>query len=75
MSGLVEAARFYNSLEAGAAQSKLTDAGIDSVIFDLEMSSYTGGIFTPVRLMVLDEDLALAERALADGMAEYPPPS
>lgn len=75
MSGLVEAARFYNSLEAGAAQSKLTDAGIDSVIFDLEMSTYTGGIFTPVRLMVLDEDLPFAERALAEAAAGYPPPS
>lgn len=63
---LVECANFYNSLEAGAAQSKLTDAGIESVIFDLEMSNYTGGIFIPIRLMVLDEDLGWARRALAE---------
>lgn len=63
---LVECANFYNSFEAGAAQSKLTDAGIESVIFDLEMSNYTGGIFIPIRLMVLDEDLGWARRALAE---------
>lgn len=56
---LVLAARFYNGLEAGIAQSRLTDAGIESYIFDLEMN--WGGLgAVPVRLMVLDEDLDTA---------------
>lgn len=61
---LVEAARFYNSFEAGLAQSKLTDSDIDSVLFDVEMSNYGIGFAIPIRLMVLEEDLALAKRNL-----------
>ena len=61
--GLVLAARFYNGLEAGIAQSRLTDAGIDSYIFDLEMN--WGGLgAVPVRLMVLDDDLEAARAVL-----------
>ena len=61
--GLVLAARFYNGLEAGIAQSRLTDAGIDSYIFDLEMN--WGGLgAVPVRLMVLAEDLEAARAVL-----------
>ena len=61
--GLVLAARFYNGIEAGIAQSRLTDAGIESYIFDLEMS--WGGLgAVPVRLMVLDEDLEAAREIL-----------
>ncbi len=61
--GLVLAARFYNGFEAGIAQSRLTDAGIDSYIFDLEMN--WGGLgAVPVRLMVLDDDLAAARAVL-----------
>ncbi len=64
--GLVLAARFYNGFEAGIAQSRLTDEGIDSYIFDLEMN--WGGLdgVVPVRLMVLDEDLAEARTILGD---------
>ena len=40
---LVEAARYYNSFEAGLAQSRLEEAGLDSVLFDLEMASYGAG--------------------------------
>jgi Putative prokaryotic signal transducing protein len=61
---LVEAARFYNSFEAGLAQSRLEDAGIDSVLFDLEMATYGIGLSIPVRLMVLDDDLDVAIKAL-----------
>ena len=63
---LVEAARFYNSFEAGLAQSRLEAAGVDSVLFDLEMSHYGIGLSIPVRLMVLDEDLQFATRALLE---------
>ena len=62
---LVEAARFYNSFEAGLAQSRLEDSGIDSVLFDFEMANYGIGAAIPIRLMVLDEDLQLAKRELA----------
>ena len=61
---LVEAARFYNSFEAGLAQSRLEDEGIDSVLFDLEMATYGLGLSIPVRLMVLDDDLQIAIKVL-----------
>ena len=66
---LVLAARFYNGFEAGIAQSRLTDEGIDSYIFDLEMN--WGGLngVVPVRLMVAEEDLAAARRVLEAGTA------
>ena len=62
---LVEFARYYNSFEAGLAQSRLAECEVESVIFDLEMSNYAGGLSIPIRLMVLDEDLQLAKRELA----------
>jgi Putative prokaryotic signal transducing protein len=62
---LVEAARFYNSFEAGLAESKLADAGIHSVLFDVEMANYGIGVAIPIRLMVLDEDLGDALKELA----------
>ena len=61
---LVEAAKYYNSFEAGLAQSRLEDAGVDSVLFDLEMATYGIGISIPVRLMVLDDDLQIAIKVL-----------
>ena len=61
---LVEAGRFYNSFEAGLAQSRLDEAGVDSVLFDLEMATYGIGLSIPVRLMVLDDDLLIATRIL-----------
>jgi hypothetical protein len=61
---LVECARYYNSFEAGLAQSRLADCEVDSVIFDLEMSNYAGGLSIPIRLMVLEQDLAAARMAL-----------
>jgi hypothetical protein len=61
---LVEAARYYNSFEAGLAQSRLEEAGLDSVLFDLEMATYGIGLSIPVRLMVLDDDLQIAIKVL-----------
>jgi Putative prokaryotic signal transducing protein len=63
---LVEAAKYYNSFEAGLAQSRLEDAGVDSVLFDLEMATYGIGLSIPVRLMVLDDDLQVAIKVLQD---------
>lgn len=64
---LVEFARYYNSFEAGLAQSRLADCDVESVIFDLEMSNYAGGLSILIRLMVLEEDLAAARMALRSG--------
>lgn len=68
---LVEFARYYNSFEAGLAQSRLADCDVDSVIFDLEMANYAGGLSIPIRLMVLEEDLPAARLAMrvSDGPA------
>lgn len=61
---LVEAAKYYNSFEAGLAKSRLEEAGVDSVLFDLEMATYGIGLSIPVRLMVLDDDLQIAIKVL-----------
>jgi hypothetical protein len=62
---LVELAKFYNSFEAGAAQSLLTSERIESFIFDMNMSWEGLSGVIPIRLMVDEEDLARAERILA----------
>ncbi|HEX8309282.1 MAG TPA: DUF2007 domain-containing protein [Allosphingosinicella sp.] len=64
---LVEAAKFYDSLAAGAAQSLLSAEGIDSFIFDMGMTLQAVGFAVPVRLMVDEDDLPDAERLLAAG--------
>ena len=64
---LVELGRYYNSFEAGLAQSRLADCGVESVIFDMEMANYAGGLSIPIRLMVLEEDIAAARMALIVG--------
>jgi Putative prokaryotic signal transducing protein len=61
---LVEAAKYYDSLAAGAAQSRLTDEGIDSYIFDMGMTLQGVGFAIPVRLMVDEDDLPRATRLL-----------
>lgn len=67
---LVLAARFYNSFEAGNARALLDANGIESVLFDLEMSWEGLGGLIPIRLMVLDEDLEEARSILKSGGAE-----
>ncbi|HYJ82815.1 MAG TPA: DUF2007 domain-containing protein [Allosphingosinicella sp.] len=64
---LVEVGKYYDSLAAGAAQSRLSDAGVDSFIFDMGMTLQGVGFAVPVRLMVDEDDLAEAERLLAEG--------
>ena len=63
---LAEAARFYDSLAAGAAQSRLSDAGIDSFIFDMGMTLQGVGFAVPVRLMVDEDDLENAQSLLVE---------
>lgn len=69
MSGLVEAARFTTRVEADLARLYLESEGIDAVLFDTEINYFYGGLFQPVRLMVLDEDLRLAQTLLAKDSA------
>lgn len=66
VSGLVEAARFTTRIEADLARLLLESEGIDAVLFDTEINHFYGGMFLPVRLMVLDEDEDLARRLLAE---------
>jgi hypothetical protein len=63
---LVEAARFYNSVEGGLARARLASEGIESVLFDTEMN--WGGLdgVVPVRLMVDEEDCRDARRLLEE---------
>lgn len=66
MSELVEAGRFTTRIEADLARLYLESEGLDAVLFDAEVNNFYGGLFLPVRLMVLDEDYELARRLLAD---------
>jgi len=63
---LVEAARYHNRIEADLARLYLESEGVEAVLFDTEINYFYGGLFMPVRLMVLGEDLEEAKRLLAD---------
>ena len=65
MTDLVEAARYNSRVEADLARLYLESEGVESMLFDTEINYFYGGLFMPVRLMVLDEDLATAQRLLA----------
>ena len=66
MTDLVEAAHFSSRIEADLARLYLESEGVDAVLFDTEINYCYGGLFLPVRLMVLDEDLERARRLLAE---------
>ena len=66
MSALVEAARFNWAFQAELARTFLESYGIEAVVFDAQSSLYSDGALVGVRLMVLDEDLDEAARALRD---------
>jgi hypothetical protein len=63
---LVEAASYQNFIEADLARLYLESEGIEAVLFDTGINSSYGGLFMPVRLMVLDEELARARWLLAN---------
>ncbi len=65
MTDLVEAARYESRIEADLARLYLESEGVEAVLFDAEINHFYGGLFMPVRLMVLDEDLTEAKRLLA----------
>lgn len=64
MTDLVEAASYNSRIEADLARLFLESEGVEALLFDAEINSSYGGLFMPVRLMVLDEDLELAPRLL-----------
>ncbi len=66
MSDLVEAGRLNSRVEADLARLYLESEGVESVLFDTGVNSFYGGLFIPVRLMVLEEDLGRARSLLAD---------
>ena len=66
MTDLVEAARFDTRVEADLARLYLESEGVEAVLFDTEINYFYGGLFLPVRLMVLDEDVEHARRLLAE---------
>lgn len=66
---LVVAGQFYNGWEAGLAQARLTAEGIESEIFDFNMTGFEMSLAVPVRLMVVEEDLARAQAVLAETSA------
>jgi hypothetical protein len=69
VSGLVEAGRFNNRVEADLARLYLENDGIGAVLFDADINNVFGWFYAlalPVRVMVLNEDLAEARRLLRD---------
>ncbi|HET7575450.1 MAG TPA: DUF2007 domain-containing protein [Sphingomicrobium sp.] len=66
MTDLVEAASYQNFIEADLARLYLESEGIEAVLFDTGINSSYGGLFMPVRLMVLDEEVARARWLLAN---------
>ncbi len=64
MSGLVEAQRYDHRVEADLARLYLNSEGVEAVLFDTEINDCYGGLFMPVRLMVLKEDLEAARQLL-----------
>lgn len=62
--GLILLAEYMSAIDADAARDALDRAGIDAVVFDAGMASLGLGMMTPARLMVLDEDRALAQAVL-----------
>jgi hypothetical protein len=69
VSGLVEAASFSSRIEADLARLYLESEGVEAILFDAEINSFYGGLFLPVRLMVLDEDADHARELLAKDAA------
>jgi len=55
---------FYDRGEAELVRGLLEAGGVDSVLFDDGIASLIGGGVSGVRLMVLDEDEAMARALL-----------
>ena len=69
MTDVVEAARFNSRVEADLARLYLESGGVEAILFDADINNVFGWFYMlalPVRLMVLDEDLAEARRMLRE---------
>ena len=66
MSALVEAARFNKPYQADLCRMFLESHGIGAVVFDAQSYTYAEGALVGVRVMVLEEELDQARRALLD---------
>ena len=64
MSGLVEAARFNLPYQADLCRMFLESHGIEALVFDAQSYGYSEGAMVGVRVMVLDDDVDKARRAL-----------
>lgn len=72
--GLVELGRYPNSATAYIVRGRLAADGIGAVCFDTGMNFAEGApLMFPVRVMVLDEDLAAARRVLRLSAVEAGP--
>ncbi len=60
---MVELERTFDPVRLSALRAILTDAGIDCVVFDAGAGALWQGAI-PCRLMISDDDLDLARRAL-----------
>jgi len=63
---MIEVARFFTPVEADLARLLLQSHGIDSFLLDTQMSNFFGGVMTPVRLLVLEDDACEAGAILAE---------
>ena len=64
---LVELIRLPNGVEAELLRGRLESAGVHAVCFDAGMNiAESVGLLIPVRVMVLDEDLAEAQALMAE---------
>ena len=63
---MIEVARFFTPVEADLARLLLQSHGIDSFLIDTQMSNFFGGVMTPVRLLVLEDDAREAGAILAE---------
>ena len=66
---MIEVARFFTPVEADLARLLLESHGIDSFLLDTQMSNFFGGVMTPVRLLVLEDDAREAGAILAEDRA------
>lgn len=64
---LVELVRLPSGAEAELLRGRLESAGVHAVCFDAGMNiAESVGLLIPVRVMVLDEDLAEAQALMAE---------
>ena len=63
---LVVLATYYNSFEAGVVRGLLASHDIESALFDFNVAMEGPSMLVPIRLMVDEDDLALARRLLEE---------